>query len=61
MQYDGKKTRGLYQIEDDLLLESNLIGKLPDLESELTLETQAFIQEYNRRMINNDMGIIERN
>jgi len=58
LQFNGKGVSGLYQFEDDLFFKSNLKGTLPELETQMTLETKAFIQEYNRRMINNDMGLI---
>jgi phosphoglycerol transferase MdoB-like AlkP superfamily enzyme len=61
IQFDGQKSSGLYQFEDDLFCKSNLTGTMPVVENNMTLEVKAFIQEYNRRMINNDMGIILHN
>ena len=58
LQFDGQEISGLYQFNEDIFFKTNLKGTLPDLEANMVLELKAFIQEYNRRMINNDMATI---
>jgi len=51
---DGKKTNGVYAFKKDRLLQHNLLGKLP-AQSEMEKRLKAFIQQYNNRMIQNQL------
>lgn len=51
---DGKKTNGVYAFKKDRLLQHNLLGKLP-AQLEMEKRLKAFIQQYNNRMINNQL------
>jgi arylsulfatase A-like enzyme len=51
---DGKKTNGVYAFKKDRLLQHNLLGKL-SAQSEMEKRLKAFIQQYNNRMINNQL------
>lgn len=48
---------GLYNYVEDPLLKNNLVGKLPDLEQDMSTKLKAFIQQYNNRMIDNNLTI----
>lgn len=51
------KPVGLFDYKNDLFLENNLLGKNPELESEMTDKLKAIIQTYNSRLIDNNMVI----
>ncbi len=51
---DGQKSSGLYAFKKDRLLQHNLLGKLP-AQLEMEKRLKAFIQQYNNRMINNQL------
>lgn len=51
------KPVGLFDYKKDLFLENNLLGKNPELESEMTDKLKAIIQTYNSRLIDNNMVI----
>ena len=57
IQYNEKDIVSLYQYRTDSLLQNNLKGTLPDVEKKMLQKIQAFIQEYNHRMINDQMII----
>ncbi len=44
-----------YNYRKDPLLKSNLIGKIPDKEKEMLRQLKGVIQQYNDRMINNNL------
>jgi phosphoglycerol transferase MdoB-like AlkP superfamily enzyme len=48
---------GLYNFRNDKYLESNLIGKEPELVDIMTEKMKAIIQSYNSRLIDNDMVV----
>jgi phosphoglycerol transferase MdoB-like AlkP superfamily enzyme len=48
---------GLYNFKNDRLLEDNLLGKLPDLQDRMELKRNAFIQQYNNRMMENRLTV----
>jgi hypothetical protein len=53
---DGTKTTAIYAYKTDRLLKQNLVGKLaeqPIMENKL----KAFIQQYNNRMIHNQLTV----
>ena len=56
LQHNGALATGLFDIQTDELLAQNLLGTLPDIEAKLDLKLKAIIQEYNRRLIRNEMA-----
>jgi hypothetical protein len=48
---------GLYNYKNDLFLENSLIGKDPELESQMVEKLKAIIQTYNNRLIDNNMVV----
>jgi phosphoglycerol transferase MdoB-like AlkP superfamily enzyme len=57
IQFDGKKTVGVYDYKKDITLKNNLIGKIPVIEEALLKRLKAFIQQYNNRMVDNKLGV----
>jgi phosphoglycerol transferase MdoB-like AlkP superfamily enzyme len=57
--FDNDETVALYNIEKDPLQKSNLKGQLPDVQDEMEKLVKAFIQQYNSRMVNNELVIKE--
>lgn len=51
---DGKKNLALYNFKKDRLLKQNLLGTVPR-QSKMEEKLKAFIQQYNNRMINNQL------
>ena len=59
LQFNGTKETGFYIPDDDIMLENNLIGKFPDIETKMLDLLKAEIQQYHVRMIENDLTIKE--
>lgn len=57
VQYDGDAIVAVYLYKTDLLLLDNLIGQYEDVEVKATKQIQAFIQQYNNRMIDNRLTV----
>ncbi|MCB8963769.1 MAG: LTA synthase family protein [Bacteroidales bacterium] len=55
--YDGAKVTGLFEFKTDRLLETNLIGKLPEVELRMVKKVKAIIQQYNNRMIGDSLTV----
>ena len=55
--FDGKKTLGLYNIKDDIMLTNNLQGQLPDRVNEMESRLKAIVQQYNSRMIDDNLVV----
>lgn len=55
--YNGLTETGFYNTKTDLLLSKNLMGQYPDLENKMETKVQAIIQQYNNRMIDNEMTV----
>jgi phosphoglycerol transferase MdoB-like AlkP superfamily enzyme len=51
------KAMGLYNYKKDLFLENNLIGKEPDIETQMKDKLNAIVQTYNSRLIDNNMVV----
>jgi len=51
------KPIGLFDYKKDLFLEKNLIGELPELQSQMEEKLKAIIQTYNDRLIDNNMVV----
>lgn len=61
LQFDGTTVVSLYDLKNDRLNKNNLVGKGNEMEEVLLIKIKAFIQEYNRRLIDNDLVIKENN
>ena len=57
LQFNGSQTTGFFDLTADSLLQNNLKSK--QLPAQQALETQlnAIIQQYNNRMINNNLFV----
>jgi len=55
LQFNGENSIALYDINNDDMLMRNLLGSLPSVQKTLELKLKAFIQEYNRRLIRDEM------
>jgi phosphoglycerol transferase MdoB-like AlkP superfamily enzyme len=55
LQFDGKNVTSLYQFKEDKFLKHNLMNQLPDTVKSLRLSLEAFIQQYNNRMVENNL------
>ena len=57
LRFDGEKATALFNQKADSLLKDNLMNKLPAKTKHLETFLKAFIQQYNSRMIGNDLII----
>ena len=57
LQFDGKKSVGLYNYRTDKLLKNNLVNKLPSQQTRMEKEVKAFIQQYNNRMLDDHLTV----
>ena len=57
LQYNGKDITGMYNHVKDPLFQTNTRTEEDSVKSIMLEYTQAFVQEYNRRMIKDDMSI----
>ncbi len=57
LTFDGAKTAGLYNLKEDVLMEKNLVGTLPDVQAESELKLKAFLQQYTARMVENRLTV----
>lgn len=55
LQFDGQKTVGLYDFKRDKLLTSDLKLLFPDTLKSMELQLKAFVQQYNDRMIDDNL------
>lgn len=55
LQFDGQGVKGLYNIDSDWMLRTNLTGKLPHLQHDMERNLKAVIQSYMYRMANNQL------
>jgi len=54
---DGEKSISLFNIRQDRATSKNLITQLPLVKQEMEQKLKAFIQQYNNRMINNQLTV----
>ncbi len=54
-QFDGAKPTALFDFKKDKFLKTNLLDQLPDTVQNLELSLKAFIQQYNNRMVDNNL------
>ncbi|NOT76689.1 MAG: sulfatase-like hydrolase/transferase [Cyclobacteriaceae bacterium] len=57
LQFDGTKTMSLYDFRNDKFLKENLLSKLPDTVRVMEGQLKAFIQQYNNRMVDDNLTI----
>jgi phosphoglycerol transferase MdoB-like AlkP superfamily enzyme len=57
LQFDGERVVALYDFRADALLRQNLLGTLPDIETQMLAELKAFIQQYMERMASDALTI----
>jgi phosphoglycerol transferase MdoB-like AlkP superfamily enzyme len=57
LQFNGKRTTGLFNFKNDTMLKTNLLDQLPIVKNEMELSLKSFIQQYNQRLIDNDLTI----
>jgi len=57
LQFDGKECIGLYNFKTDSVLQNNLLTSEPKIEEQLKRKLKAIIQNYNNRLINNQLTI----
>lgn len=55
--YDGNKSIGFYDYKADRFLKNNLLGLNKTLEQQIEIKLKAFIQQFNNRMIDNQLSI----
>ena len=55
--FDGTKTKALYDFKKDLGLQNNLVLQFPDQAAKMETKLKAFIQQYNNRMVDDDLTI----
>ena len=54
-QFDGEHAASLYDFKHDVFLKENLLRRLPDTVRQRETLLKAFIQQYNNRMVDNDL------
>lgn len=55
LQFDGRDATALYQFKRDKFLKTNLKDQLPDTMADMNKSLKAFIQQYNNRMVENNL------
>jgi arylsulfatase A-like enzyme len=54
---DERESKGMYRFKTDRLLQHNLLGQDKVMQDSLELKMKAFIQQYNNRMLDNQISI----
>lgn len=57
LEFDGEKSISLYNYENDQNMENNLVTKELEVTKQLELQLKGIIQDYNDRLIHNNMTI----
>jgi phosphoglycerol transferase MdoB-like AlkP superfamily enzyme len=57
LQFDGKKSIALFDFTNDRLLTRNLAAELPDTVIAMESHLKAFIQQYNNRMVDDNLTV----
>ncbi|MFA6128079.1 MAG: sulfatase-like hydrolase/transferase [Bacteroidales bacterium] len=55
--FNGLTETGFYNYKKDVLLSKNITGQFPELETKMKGKVEAFIQQYNNRMIENRLTV----
>lgn len=53
--FDGAKSLALYDFKNDLKLQNNIVLQFPDQVKKMEEKLKAFIQQYNNRMVDDDL------
>ena len=53
--FNGQKSVGLYDFKNDRLMQKNLLTMLPDTVAQMEMRLKAFIQQYNNRMVDDNL------
>jgi len=53
------RTVSLYNYRNDRYFETNLAGQIPELQEKMERKLRAIIQDYNRRLLDNDLTVKE--
>jgi phosphoglycerol transferase MdoB-like AlkP superfamily enzyme len=61
LQFQEEKTVAIYDYVDDPLLKNNKIGEVPEIQGNMERLLKAFIQQYNNRMLNNQLVVKHQN
>lgn len=57
LQFDGKKSLGLYNYVEDRLLKNNILNQEPETREVLEKRVKAFMQQYQNRMIDDKLTV----
>jgi phosphoglycerol transferase MdoB-like AlkP superfamily enzyme len=57
LRFDGQKSVELYDFKNDVFLKRNLINELPDTAEAMEAVVKAYIQQYNNRMVDDNLTI----
>ncbi len=57
LEMTDNNTISLYNYVNDRYFENNLIGTIPDLQQRMERKLRAIIQDYNRRLLDNDLTV----
>jgi phosphoglycerol transferase MdoB-like AlkP superfamily enzyme len=57
LEYDGMKSLGLYNFKTDMMSKTNLLEKMPEVVIKMETKVKAVIQQYNNRLIDNQMTV----
>ena len=53
--FDGKNAKGLFNYKKDRLFQNNLVATFPEQVKKMETNVKAFIQQYNNRLIRNQL------
>ena len=56
LQYMNDRSIALYNLEEDRLMKNNLLDKHPDVQQAMERRIKALIQQYNNRLIDNELA-----
>ncbi|MEP6465619.1 MAG: LTA synthase family protein [Parafilimonas sp.] len=57
LQYNNDKAEALYNYKTDFTQQHNLLNNMPDTAKAITAHLRAFLQQYNNRIVDNDLTI----
>lgn len=55
LQFDGVRSTALFKFKEDKFLKNNLVTQMPDTVHNMEQSLKAFIQQYNNRMVDNNL------
>ncbi len=56
LQYMNDRTIALYNVQQDRLMKNNVVDKHPDVQQAMERRIKALIQQYNNRLIDNELA-----